>query len=159
MNCENCGAPMTLIRDRDFFVCEYCGAFHFPTESPDGVRVLGSLDEAIDCPVCHTPLVLASIDEQKILHCPRCQGVLSAQPTFVRIIDYRRARLEKSATPPRPLDPRDLQRRIDCPRCGLPMDVHPYYGPGNIVIDTCYRCAVVWLDFGELGKIYRAPGW
>lgn len=38
------------------------------------------------------------------------------------------------------------------------MDVHPYYGPGNIVIDTCSRCNVIWLDCGELQQIADAPG-
>jgi Zn-finger nucleic acid-binding protein len=38
------------------------------------------------------------------------------------------------------------------------MNVHPYYGPGNVVIDTCSRCDLVWLDFGELQQISDAPG-
>ena len=38
------------------------------------------------------------------------------------------------------------------------MDVHPYYGPGNVVIDSCRRCDVIWLDFGELEQITRAGG-
>jgi Zn-finger nucleic acid-binding protein len=36
--------------------------------------------------------------------------------------------------------------------------VHPYYGPGNVVIDTCSRCDLIWLDFGELKQIADAPG-
>jgi len=38
------------------------------------------------------------------------------------------------------------------------MDVHPYYGPGNVVIDTCGQCYLVWLDHGELKQIADAPG-
>ena len=38
------------------------------------------------------------------------------------------------------------------------MDVHPYYGPGNVVIDTCSACDMVWLDYGELKQITDAPG-
>ena len=38
------------------------------------------------------------------------------------------------------------------------MDTHPYYGPGNVVIDSCARCAVVWLDYHELAMIRDAPG-
>jgi hypothetical protein len=41
MDCENCGAPMTLYGDRDIFYCEFCGSFRFPSESSDGIRVLG----------------------------------------------------------------------------------------------------------------------
>ena len=38
------------------------------------------------------------------------------------------------------------------------MSTHPYYGPGNIVIDTCAGCGVIWLDFGELNRVVAAPG-
>jgi Zn-finger nucleic acid-binding protein len=30
-------------------------------------------------------------------------------------------------------------------------------GPGNVVIDTCERCRVNWLDSGELRRIAVAP--
>ena len=56
-----------------------------------------------------------------------------------------------------PPDPKDLQRRINCPQCGKVMDTHPYGGPGNVIIDDCERCAVNWLDYGELQRIVRAP--
>ena len=59
---------------------------------------------------------------------------------------------------PVPLEPLELQRRVDCPRCHAPMDVHPYYGPGNTVIDSCRSCGLVWLDQGEITRIERAPG-
>jgi Zn-finger nucleic acid-binding protein len=38
------------------------------------------------------------------------------------------------------------------------MTTHPYYGPGNVVIDNCPACAVIWLDHGELTAIRDAPG-
>jgi Zn-finger nucleic acid-binding protein len=38
------------------------------------------------------------------------------------------------------------------------MDVHPYYGPGNVIIDSCTTCDLVWLDIGELKQIAEAPG-
>ena len=38
------------------------------------------------------------------------------------------------------------------------METHPYYGPGNVIIDSCARCEFVWLDFGELKQIADAPG-
>jgi len=33
-----------------------------------------------------------------------------------------------------------------------------YYGPGNIIIDTCEACGIVWLDAGELRRAVDAPG-
>ena len=38
------------------------------------------------------------------------------------------------------------------------MITHPYFGPGNVVIDSCEHCELVWLDFGELQQIVDAPG-
>ena len=32
------------------------------------------------------------------------------------------------------------------------MSTHPYYGPGNVIIDSCETCNLVWLDFGELKR-------
>jgi Zn-finger nucleic acid-binding protein len=34
---------------------------------------------------------------------------------------------------------------------------HPYGGPGNVNIDTCERCSVIWLDRNELRRIVLAP--
>ena len=31
-------------------------------------------------------------------------------------------------------------------------------GPGNIVIDTCHHCDLIWLDYGEITKVVNAPG-
>jgi hypothetical protein len=38
------------------------------------------------------------------------------------------------------------------------MSTHPYFGPGNVVIDNCEACELAWLDFGELAQIVDAPG-
>ncbi|MEO5896194.1 MAG: hypothetical protein ABIS06_10865 [Vicinamibacterales bacterium] len=38
------------------------------------------------------------------------------------------------------------------------MDTYPHYGPGNVVIDNCAGCDLVWLDFGEIRQIVAAPG-
>jgi Zn-finger nucleic acid-binding protein len=51
-----------------------------------------------------------------------------------------------------------MARILDCPHCATRMDVHPYYGPGTIVIDTCNNCDALWLDYGELGRVINAPG-
>jgi Zn-finger nucleic acid-binding protein len=36
------------------------------------------------------------------------------------------------------------------------MEVHPYYGPGNIVVDSCVDCGFIWLDHGELTRVEQA---
>jgi Zn-finger nucleic acid-binding protein len=158
MNCENCGAPMRVYGDRDYSFCEYCGSFHFPAESTDGIKVLGLAEDNVSCPGCHSQLFDASIDGCRGLHCSQCKGLLIDQSSFLTIVEYRRALAQGPPARPTPLSRDHLQRQIRCPRCGEIMDTHPYYGPGNIVIDRCSQCRVIWLDHGELGTIIDAPG-
>jgi Zn-finger nucleic acid-binding protein len=37
------------------------------------------------------------------------------------------------------------------------MDAHFYAGPGNVVIDSCEDCCLIWLDRGKLMRIVHAP--
>jgi hypothetical protein len=75
---------------------------------------------------------------------------------FAAIIEVVRAHEDAVLTmSPRRQNPED--RVLACPTCGRPMVAHLYGGPGNIVIDTCERCLVNWLDAGELRRIAVAP--
>ena len=159
MNCQNCGAPLRLLENRDCLVCEYCTAYYFPKAvSPDGVILLGDGDSDVACPVCRAPLSTASVEDARLLHCRKCRGLLTRQDAFFYIVKTKRARASGPPDRPRPLNPADLNRKLTCPHCGQFMDTHPYYGPGNFVIDSCPSCAVVWLDHGEIGMATNAPG-
>ena len=37
MMCENCGAPMRLLRDQGLMTCDYCGSQATPTADEEGV--------------------------------------------------------------------------------------------------------------------------
>ena len=158
MNCQNCGAPTVVYEDRDYFFCEYCGSFHFPPESDQGIRALEGAADEHSCPVCNVNLTHATIDGLPVFHCPQCLGFLAHSDSFAEIVKQRRTRARGPAVKPFPLDPHELERDIRCPYCGIKMSVHPYYGPGNIVIDNCVSCKIIWLDYGELGKVVDAPG-
>ena len=54
-------------------------------------------------------------------------------------------------------DWRGLDRSTKCPQCKQQMDTHLYGGPGNVIIDVCEACGLVWLDHGELERIVSAP--
>jgi Zn-finger nucleic acid-binding protein len=156
MNCPDCGAPMRLDDDKDYFTCEYCRNVHFPEPNEDGVRVLGDPVEQ-ECPVCGVPLVNAAIVGRRFLYCRRCRGMLIRVDTFVAIVEDLRARREAPAELGRQPDEKDLERHIRCPQCHEDMDTHPYAGPGNVIIDNCPSCELNWLDYGELRRIVRAP--
>lgn len=156
MNCPNCGAPMHLVRDRDYWVCDFCATFHFPQESPEGVRVLGEASH-LPCPICHIELVSAAVEQVPVLTCTKCKGILAKPENFRKIVDLRRRASAKQEHVLHPLDRTELERVVSCPHCAQPMDVHPYYGPGNAVVDSCGNCALIWLDHGELNVIVTAP--
>ena len=157
MNCSNCGAPMNFVEGRDYFVCEFCTTFHFNKPDQDGVQVFESHSRA-SCPRCQTPLAAATMEGKSVLHCDTCKGLLATNASFGHIVRVRRERFGRSNSTPVPIDPKEFNRHISCPACQRPMDTHPYYGPGAVVVDTCPGCELIWLDHGELAAIERAPG-
>lgn len=157
-NCENCGAPLTLVREHDYLLCDYCKTYYFPQANADGVRLLGQDEEGRRCPVCQEPLKLASLDELPGLYCGHCRGLLMEQVVFGQLVALRRGRASGPGVQRPPLDRMQLERRLRCPNCGQVMETYPYSGPGNIVIDACLRCQAIWLDTGELQAIENAPG-
>lgn len=158
--CDNCGAPLTLIEGRGYFHCAFCSTFHFPSDlesSQDGVIPLGQQHDA-QCPICRVPLLEGALEDHHALYCENCRGVLVANDDFCKIVVGKRKKYTGPVDDPIPLNPDELNRKISCPSCEMEMDVHPYYGPGAIVIDSCGRCKIVWFDHGEIAAIERAPG-
>lgn len=158
VHCPNCGAPMRVAGPGSYLYCQYCSTFHFPTASRDAVDILG-VESAHACAMCAGVLVAAAVADVPVLYCRQCHGLLIAQTSFGALVSYLRARSQHESPVPRPLNRDDLRRTLPCPHCQRLMDTHPYYGPGNIVIDVCPHCALVWLDHGELEAVISAPRW
>lgn len=151
---------MDLVAPRHYFFCRHCGTFHFPEAVDEGVRVL-EREPSVEqrCGVCKVALATAVLDDGfSARYCERCRGVLLPRQHFAEVVEKRRWWARTPPAPPVPLDQRELARTIKCPGCAHPMLTHPYYGPGNVVLDTCSQCDLVWLDFRELTQITSAPG-
>lgn len=146
---------MRLKDDADYLICDYCETPHFPDPNSDGVRVL--IPSEFACSLCSVTLMHASVARERIYYCERCRGMLIAMGIFPEIVEDLRSRREVSIDAAHAPDWRDLDRRMQCPKCKQTMDTHPYGGPGNIIIDTCEPCAQNWLDYGELDRVVRAP--
>ena len=160
MNCPNCGAAMELVESRRYFRCAHCGTFHFPDGvEADGIRIVGAAPAAPTCPVCTDAMAHALLDnDYPIDFCVRCRGVLLPRSTFAVVILKRRAWATSPHADPVPLDRRELERQLACPKCGGRFETYPHYGPGTVVIDSCANCDLIWLDFGEMRRIVDAPG-
>ena len=150
-NCANCGAPLRA-GDHGVLVCGHCGSLDEGAAVYD-LETVGA--SAVACPQCGAMLDDARIEGLPVRHCPSCQGVLVEMKSFAALSDAVRARARKGAALPRRQQPGD--RVLTCPLCAQAMLGHLFGGPGNIVLDTCERCAVNWLDPGELRRIARAP--
>jgi len=145
---------MRLKADMESFTCDYCQRVVLLEKNDDGVRVLGE-PAGQDCPVCSTPLVRAALDKVPIVYCTGCRGMLIPMQALEALADELRTGQGSEAVPTVP-GKDELQRRINCPQCHHAMDAHYYAGPGNVVIDSCEDCSLIWLDSGELMLIARA---
>jgi Zn-finger nucleic acid-binding protein len=145
---------MRLKADSESFKCEYCQSIYLPEKNDDGVRVLDE-PSGEDCPVCKTPLARAVLAKVSIAYCTQCRGMLIPMPALETLADELRGGPGSEATPSVP-GKDELRRLIDCPQCHHRMDAHFYAGPGNVVIDSCEDCCLIWLDRGELMRIARA---
>lgn len=154
MNCRNCGAAMQPVGGAAYFRCTHCGTFEFPTTNDDRVATLNEVTN-FPCPVCEKSLGKAAVEGHAACFCHTCRGVLTTNDQFTGILLKLRAEYADRPSVPRSIDPVELRRRVGCPKCRRVMDAHPYGGGGNVVIDTCHRCHLIWLDAGEMETIAR----
>ena len=153
MECSNCGAPMGLSESGGYLFCEYCSSLRFVSETDEGVVSTGT-GAGESCPACRVELQAGSVEGQDVSYCARCRGILLKAAAFRKVID---ARLKRGCS--REVATRRAEAAAaplhDCPRCGAEMDRHPYYGPGDAVIDCCGECFLLWLDHPELTVIVK----
>jgi len=154
-NCVNCGAPLTVDPSRGILVCSHCGS---EQEPPARLEYVDLEHESTSlCPLCATPLSIGRLEGFSLLCCARCSGMLIEMDCFAAVIDAVRMHEIHSLQRVLPRGQNPGDRVIACPSCGQPMLSHLYDGPGNVVIDSCERCQVNWLDPGELRRIAVAP--
>ena len=120
----------------------------------DGVQITAETTKV--CPACQAMLADGMIENRSVRYCPRCRGMLISIAMFLPLVELLRA-LRRPGTTVEPRDNADADRRLTCPLCLRTMTGHPYGGPGNVNIDTCEPCAVIWLDRNELRRIVMAP--
>ncbi len=160
LNCRNCGAPLPSDLENGRHVCDYCNSHSAPPRESHLLEEIVDLgrDAGIDCPVCSNRLTSGLIDDSPVAWCSGCRGVMFADDVFALTVRSRRSLYKDAGRIPRSVDPSAYDRKLKCSRCSRRMQVHPYYGPGNVVIDSCLPCRVVWIDAGELTQIEQAAG-
>ncbi len=155
MRCQNCGAAMRADLERGVFLCNYCGGEFVPPPEADGVLVLG--ETKLECPICAQLVSDGSLETHSLKYCVNCHGMLIAMEHFIDLVEALRVRRDHFSGPIQPRSSTDAARHLRCPSCGSEMDAHPYGGGGNVNVDSCEACGLVWLDGGELRRIVAAP--
>ena len=150
MNCQICHSPVQTLDGH--LLCVQC-----ETVCHQEFRFQGQ-DTAFICPVCREPnLQIAVSGETQVCACPQCSGFVIDSDSLARVIQgIRKEYVGKEQISP--FDSSQLDEIRNCPACFQQMQTHPYYGPGNAVIDSCIHCQLTWLDGTELTKIKIAPG-
>jgi Zn-finger nucleic acid-binding protein len=161
LSCRKCGGVLKCIDNHNAYRCEYCHSICVVSEVPLLVDGILPVNDAVNspCPSCSESLQTAQLDGRPILYCQGCYGMLIRRDHFGAIVNERRSkRVGLEQVQPQPIDPAAYRRRLRCPSCENYMEAHPYFGPGNIVIDSCSECEYVWLDHGELSRVERSTG-
>ena len=109
------------------------------------------------CPACQALLSDGDIQNRSVLYCATCRGMLVYIDKFLPLVEFLRALRHPTESSLEPRDNSDADRHFTCPMCDKIMTGHPYGGPGNVNIDTCESCSVIWLDRNELQRIVMAP--
>ncbi len=161
MKCQECGRTMQPVYGQDHFHCPTCHSFNFPTDlesSTDGIQPTEKMTE-FRCAKCpDQPLEVGLIGKLQVCFCNQCRGFVIDSGSLGILLNSRRAQYRGPDDTPTPLDQIALAETINCPACYEPMESHPYYGPGTVVLNSCDGCKLVWLDHGEMASIVRAPG-
>ena len=103
------------------------------------------------CPLCSQAAVEWSTRRAAAASAaPGCFGMLIQMRRFAAVIDGARRARNDVRSHARAASPVSRARGVcTCPACGQTMIDQVYGGPGNVVIDTCERCGVNWLDPGS----------
>lgn len=159
ISCQKCGGVSNVVAGQPYYRCQFCTSLIQPVQvSTDRIHPTGQTLQST-CPCCSNALETGLMEDRQVLYCGQCLGLLMKNEDFGAIVHARAARrVGVDPAEPRPIDPASYERRVGCPSCSAKMDVHPYYGPGNVVVDTCYECGLIWLDHGEITRVEHASG-
>jgi len=107
------------------------------------------------CPRCNVALDLIEVDGERVLMCQQCDGVMLRKLDHIVQLSEEQLR-ESSACETLFADhPEvDLTPPAPCPVCRQPMRRYVYSTDSGVAVDSCLSGHGIWLDDGELAKIY-----
>ena len=152
---------MNQVHGQTHFHCSGCNTFAFANAIDQTLESIQSTGTETDftCPKCvTTQLEVGTIAGTQVAFCGICRGYVIDSGSFGFLATSLRQGYTGPDDKPVLIDQAALNEKVNCPACQTNMHAHPYYGPGNSVINSCSTCQLTWLDHGELSTIIRAPG-
>ncbi len=112
----------------------------------------------MNCPVCGKQMVEEDFGGVKVDVCKHgCKGMWFDWFELSKLDESNEGlgvALDEALDQPRASD--EGRGKLDCPKCGVKMQIHKYKKANQVTIDECYSCSGIFLDAGELGAIRDA---
>jgi len=110
----------------------------------------------IYCPICRKEMVEENFGGVMVDVCKEgCKGMWFDWNELSKLDEDNEGvgeALREALEYPRSND--EYRPRLNCPKCGIPMQAHKYKAVWEVNIDECYACGGIFLDSGEL-KVIR----
>ena len=158
MICKKCEVGLKQLKNSDVKFCPNCDSVDVPVDKQEQIQASGP-ETDFRCPKCpDINLQIGDLFGTQVCFCDECYGFVIDRTSLGQLIEGLRASYEGPDDAPIQIDPAELHEICNCPACLERMETFNYYGPGNVILDSCEHCQLTWFNQGELGKIIRAPG-
>ena len=106
--------------------------------------------DTINCPKCHVPMRPLTAGAFTVDRCEKCLGLWLDKGERLKILKDKKLVDAIDIGPEETGKQHDEIRRIDCPRCGVPMHHVADRAQKHIGFEMCRNCQGSFLDAGEL---------
>ena len=161
MICPDCSTTLNRLPENDLPFCANCNVVELPSQTDSHKEQVTAAGQATDflCPTCPDQnLAVGDLFGTQVCFCEQCKGFVIDRMSLGELVDELRASYDGPDDAPLKINPTELHQVCNCPACFETMETFNYYGPGNVILDTCDACKLTWFNHGELGMIIRAPG-
>ena len=104
----------------------------------------------MDCPRDHCTMNPFRQGRYPRMECPMCSGMLILEKDLMQTLGYKDDRGFEAVARVKVANVKDST--IKCPQDGTTLKAVKYM---NTELDVCPQCHALWLDYGELEKVFR----
>jgi Zn-finger nucleic acid-binding protein len=117
------------------------------------------MEDAMQCPRCTCEMRKVRVRDIELDTCDACEGVWFDSDELRQVLDMNKDELYSSEiahTMEATVEHEETPGRSEmpCPRCGKELARYCYQGYSGIVLDGCDEACGIWLDDGELKKLF-----